>query len=116
MIPINMCVIDFSLPVTMELPIMFIFSSILGMLIEARNTRKTMDMNQTKTVISEMCKICLQKKKKKATTGALNSLLLLLKRLSKQRAACLPTRQCLARLSAPAALHFFNMLSNLATV
>ena len=73
--PINLCVVDFSLPVTMELPIMFIFSSILEMLIDARKTGKTLEMNQTKTLISVMCNIYLHTKKKKATTGVVNSLL-----------------------------------------
>ena len=72
---INMCVVDFSLPATMELPIMFIFSSVLEMLIEARKKGKFLEMNETKSLISTMCRIFLHTKRRKATTGAVNSLL-----------------------------------------
>ena len=72
---INMCVVDFSLPATMELPIMFIFSSVLEILIEARKKGKTLEMNETKSLISTMCRIFLHTKRRKATTGAVSSLL-----------------------------------------
>ena len=73
--PVNMCEVDFVLPVTLELPILYIFSSILGMLIEARKTKKSLDMKQSKTIISESCNIYLHSRKKKATTAVVNSLL-----------------------------------------
>ena len=73
--PNQLCVFDFAIPTQLHLPVMFILSSILDMIIESRQKKKLLDINQTKSTILSRSKIYLDSKKNKETHLTIKNLL-----------------------------------------
>ena len=73
--PNQLCVFDFAIPTQLHLPVMFILSSILDMIIESRQKKKLLDINQTKSTILSRSKIYLDSKKNKEAHLTIKNLL-----------------------------------------